>query len=315
MVAVKIDSKGMYIPGSDLVDYQGEQTEEIITTPVPGGFWWARWNRILQQWEEGLLPEEIEERKKKATIVPDRIAEALAHHLTEPNPHNRNAIATPYSSSNDLISSKNLQTAIDQLTAIVATQQAQIQLLLPKSLPPLVNDTFTAVDNTALDARSPEVSPAAAKWVRRAGGWKIIGGVAQSDGVAGSLAYIESGTADKVTIEADVFLVDTNVQQGLIFRLNNLTFHHWRAVYTKTKFELIEVTLSNVSRTSLIETIAFNSSYKFKVLLDGNNISFYVNNTLKLSWNSAINNAESKHGLYAATSQLTKFDNFKVTPI
>lgn len=314
MVAVKIDDRGMYIAGSDLVDYQGENTEDIVTNPVPGGFWWAKWNKQLQKWEEGLSVEEIDLKKNNATTPIDRIEIALSQHLAQLNPHNRNAIATPYSPSSTLITAQNLQTAIDQLIAIVTALQAQIQSLTPKTLPPLVNDTFTSVDNTLLDARSPEVSPNAAKWIKRTGGWKVVGGMAQSDGTASSLAYIESGAADKVTIEADVFLVDVNTPQGIVFRLNSTTNAHWRAVYTKTKFEILEVTLSSVSRINFPEVIAFNAIYKFRVLLDGNNIALYVNGIQKVSWVSSNLVAETKHGLYSTTSIGTKFDTFKVIP-
>lgn len=56
-MAVKIDSDGYYVPGSDLVGYIGEQTNEIITAPVPGGLWKPYWDGL--SWKEGLTPEEI----------------------------------------------------------------------------------------------------------------------------------------------------------------------------------------------------------------------------------------------------------------
>ncbi len=59
-MAVRIDERGLYIPGSDLVDYEEEDTEEIITTPVPDGFWWPRWGGTV--WVEGLSEEEIKQR-------------------------------------------------------------------------------------------------------------------------------------------------------------------------------------------------------------------------------------------------------------
>lgn len=216
--------------------------------------------------------------------------------------------------NNSLITATNLQSAMEQMIAVIKEQQTQIQLLTPKTLPPLIEDNFISVLDTALDLHTPTIYQGS-RWVKKAGGWRVSGGMCQSDGTTGSLAFIESGRADKITIEADVFLVDSNVQQGIIFRFNSTSNYHWRAVYTKTKFEIIEVSTSTVSRVNFPEAIAFNQSYKFKVLLDGANINFLVNNVQKVSWTSSNGSTETKHGLYSSTSLSTKFDLFKVTPI
>lgn len=215
--------------------------------------------------------------------------------------------------NNSLVTATNLQSAMEQMIAVIKEQQTQIQLLTPKTLPPLIEDNFTSILDVALDLHTPTIYQGS-RWVKKAGGWKTSGGFALSDGITGSLAFIESGRADKITIEADVFLVDSNVQQGIIFRLNSTNNYHWRAVYTKTKFEIIEVSTSTISRVNFPEAIAFNQSYKFKVLLDGANINFLVNGISKCSWMSSNLIAETKVGLYSSTSAATRFDSFRVTP-
>lgn len=65
MIAVKIDNSGLYIPGSDIVDYVGESTWDTITVPVPSGLWHPKYNRNSGVWEEGLNREQIEDKQDK----------------------------------------------------------------------------------------------------------------------------------------------------------------------------------------------------------------------------------------------------------
>lgn len=213
-------------------------------------------------------------------------------------------IQIPYSTS-------NLQATLDQLLAKVAIQQAQITLLTPTLKPPLIEDSFTSLLDIAIDSRLPDINQGS-RWVKRAGNWLVSNGSAKSDGTAASLTWIECGKSDKLIVESDVFLVDTNVSQGLIFRFNSTNNYHWRAVYTKSKWEILEVTNTVSSRATFPEAIAFNQLYRFKVLLDGSTLTLFVNGAQKCSWISSNNLNETKMGLYASSSIATKFDSFKV---
>lgn len=228
------------------------------------------------------------------------------------------AISVPYTPApNSSITSKNTQTAIDQLAAIITQQQQQILLLTPSQKPPLIECNFTSggLLDTPLDLYVPDTNYQNSRWVKRAGNWAINGNTAKSDGTAASFAWIESGQGARVIVQADITLVDTNVPQGLAFRFNPTNGYHWRAVYTKTKFEILEITASTVSRVSFPEAIAFNQTYRFKVLLDNNVATLYVDGNQKCSWNNTTLLDQTKHGLYASTSAATRFDNYKILPL
>lgn len=242
-------------------------------------------------------------------------AALLEAHLATVDPHATKAIhvdCTP--PAGGLITAVNTQTAIDQIAEYLAQLQAQLSILSVLNKAALVFDTFVDADNRALDQHNPDTYQTG-RWNKRAGGWVAVGGRAKSDGTAASLAWIDATQGQKVVIECDVLLVDTNVSQGLIFRFSANNNYHWRAVYTKTKWEILEVTSGVSSRANLAESVAFGNIYRFKVLLENENLTFFVNNARKLSWISANNQAETKHGLYASSSVTTQFDNFKVTEI
>jgi hypothetical protein len=217
---------------------------------------------------------------------------------------------------NRLISGENLQSALDQAIAILTRQQSQIALLELGNKVPIVSDTFNSVAGTSLDAHTPSTSPGGNKWVEQVGNWAIVNGSAKSDGVVGSLAWIESGISN-ASIECDVTISDVATPQGIIFRyVSNAA--HWRATYSKSaaKWIIYEITTVGSSiRASIPATVTLGLTYKLKVIVSDLGISFYVNDDLKLSWTSLVNSTATKHGIYASSSQTTLFKNFKVVAL
>lgn len=76
-IAVKVNADGFYIPGSEMIVYQGAETDEIILTPIPQDkeWWHPRYNRATRTWEEGLEEAQIAER----TGTPQTLDELKRH--------------------------------------------------------------------------------------------------------------------------------------------------------------------------------------------------------------------------------------------
>lgn len=215
---------------------------------------------------------------------------------------------------NSLITAENLQSALDQTIAILTNQQTQISVLKANSRQPIVSDTFTASANTSLDIHTPQTYPSS-KWVEQVGDWAITNNQVGSNGTGGSLAWIESSMGSCV-IESEVVFSDSSVPQGIVFRYASQT-NYWRAVYSKAsgKWVINEISgLQTSIRAATGGTVTFGQIYKLKVILDGNNINFYLDDEPILSWTSIVNVGATKHGLYASSSAI-KFDSFKVVSL
>ena len=208
-----------------------------------------------------------------------------------------------------------MQSALDQTIAILTQQQTQIAVMRAAAKQPLINDTFTALLNTSLDTQTPTVSQGS-KWIEQVGDWAIANNQVSSNGTAGSLAWIEAKTGDSCIIESDVIFADSLVPQGIVFRYVSPT-SYWRACYSKgtAKWMINEIAAGVTStRASTGGAVTFGQVYKLRIVLEGGNIGFYVNDEPLLNWTSTINMSSGKHGLYAS-SAATKFDNFKVVSL
>lgn len=261
-----------------------------------------------------LLSLGLQQDPDQTPTAPEPLPDPMANYLKKDE---ASAIRFRYTPTpeNSLITAENLQSALDQTIAILTQQQTQIAVMRAAAKQPLVSDTFTALLNTSLDTQTPTVSQGS-KWVEQVGDWAIANNQVGSNGTAGSLAWIESKASDSVLIESDVIFADSLVPQGLVFRFASIT-SYWRAVYSKSSAKWLLNEISGIQtyiRAAAGATITFGQVYKLKVILEGNNINFYVNDEPTLTWTSTVNTSATKHGLYASSSSV-KFDNFKVIPL
>ncbi len=220
---------------------------------------------------------------------------------------------TPESSILDAI---NLQTAMEQVVAHVTDLQSQVTMLRAAQKQPNVYDTFNNLLGFSLNLHVP-TNYQGSKWVEQVGDWSIQSNQAASNGTAGSLTWIESKIGISCIVECDVTIADVAVPQGILFRYISPT-QHWRVCYSKSSGKIIiyEIAGSAVSsRTTANLTLVVGQTYKFRVVLDNANISFYLNDELKLSWSATANMEATKHGLYCSSSTGTRFKNFKVIAI
>lgn len=215
---------------------------------------------------------------------------------------------------NTPINGENLQTVIDQMATLLVAQQAQITLLTSLQRQPNIWDTFNDTDNTALSIHTPSAYQGV-KWVEQIGKWSTVGGYARANGASGSLAWIESKMAEQIAVEVDIVFADVAVPQTIIFRYDASTGYHWRAGYANKKYVIYEIMNTSTIRVNANVSPTFGQIYKLKVILEGDNIAFYVDGQLILSWASSANKNQTKHGLYCSTSINTKFDNFKVNSL
>lgn len=78
MFAAKIDKNKLYIPGSEIFDYTGKETEDTILEPIPSGLWHPKWEGewngegwVDGRWVEGLTSLEIAARSGLPQTLPE----------------------------------------------------------------------------------------------------------------------------------------------------------------------------------------------------------------------------------------------------
>lgn len=128
-------------------------------------------------------------------------------------------------------------------------------------------------------------------------------GEAPTDGGGAWIITYQSGVSDGVAISK--VTVGTNSTAGLIFRYTNN--NNWWAVLLSdvgNKISIYEMnagTLTERANTSV--TITGGTEYTVVVVLNGQTITAYLNNTTKVSYGSAaLNQTEKVHGLRGATT-------------
>lgn len=295
MLAVKIDDRGFYVPGSEF-DYEGEQTNEIIVSPIPSvGFWHPRWSN--NNWVEGLTSVEIAERSLGTVESFSISAIAISYYPTP---------------ENSVLAGKTVQSALDETIIGMAEIKAAMNLVLANSKPPVFYDALNDLTNKSLDAHTPNTPFNGGVWTEHVGDWSIVSNQVKSTAISGAMATYECGFGSKGSFEADVTIANVTTPQGLIFRYASLT-SYWRAVYSNGKWFLQEIQGSTVSsrNNAIASGIVFGQTYKFKVLLDNNNISFLVNDGLVCSWTAITNLSATRFGIYASNSASTLFKNTK----
>ena len=295
MLAYLVDDRGFYIPGSEITDYEGEQTTEIITTPIPNiGLWHPKW--AGSQWIEGLSEIEINLRTNSSAEKPV------------------SAIAISYfpTPENSVLAGKTVQSALDETIISMAEIKSALNLVLANNKPPVFYDALNDLNNKSLDAHTPSIPFNGGVWAEHVGDWSIVSNQAKATAVSGSHATYDCGFGNKGSFEADVTIANVSTPQGIIFRFASPT-SYWRAVYSNGKWFLQEIQGVTVSsrNNAIASGIVFGQTYKFKVLLDNNNISFLVNEQLVCSWTATTNLSATRFGIYASNSASTLFKNTK----
>lgn len=178
---------------------------------------------------------------------------------------------------------------------------------------PLVFDSFTDANGTAITAHTPNISPAA--WGNTAGAFNIQSNQANVASLAGGLALasIDTGVAD-CTIEA-ACVIKSGGQSSIAFRVQDST-NFWSANLKDDATTGLRLLLftggAPVLNESVNMTITAGQTYALKVVLLGSQIDIYVDGALVKQKTNATGATRTKHGIYAQATA-TRFDNFQIT--
>lgn len=296
MLYVLIDENSLYIPGSDFETDTGNFPSNAIASPIPNiGLWHPRWTGT--EWVEGLTPEQINDRSSSNATEKPLSAIAISY------------FPTP---ENSVLAGKTVQSALDETIIGMAEIKAAMNLVLANSKPPTFYDALNDLSNKSLDVHTPNTPFNGGVWTEHVGDWSIVSNQAKATAVSGSHATYDCGFGTKGSFEADVTIANVSTPQGIIFRFASTT-SYWRAVYSNGKWFLQEIQGTTVSsrNNAIASGITSGQTYKFKVLLDNNNISFLVNEQLVCSWTATTNLSATRFGVYASNSASTLFKNTK----
>lgn len=198
-----------------------------------------------------------------------------------------------------------MKTALKTLAASSAARLTSIAV-------PLISDTFTGVDNTALASHAPDINTTGNPWKLAivANGLKISSNKAVVTlANSSNVEIINSGAADCILLASYVFAA-SDVPQ-LIFRYvddnNYWQFYNATGTYTLREINAGTPTI----RATLVETLTAGVSYRWQVVLNGNSIKCYVDGVLKCSFTSSLFATATQHGISLQKSAAT-FDDFKI---
>jgi hypothetical protein len=183
----------------------------------------------------------------------------------------------------------------------------------------ILEDTFTAADNTSLDAHTiaPINRPATA-WTERNGDWKIVGNEAKlAVGLQAAIATCDPGIADCIlecSVKNDNTKTGSTYDDGIVARYADAS-HLWQISISKSgnAFRIVETDTTVTTRASAVISITA-TYYTIKATLAGQSITATLDGANPLSYASAaLNQTVTVHGIrgYATTDAI---DSFKVTP-
>lgn len=170
----------------------------------------------------------------------------------------------------------------------------------------LVYDTFTDANNTTLTAHTPDINDVGASWQFAFGASIQIQSNRAVPNARGDV--INTNDAD-VTVTANLTWITGATEAGVLFRYIDST-HYWYAFTNGSTWSLREANGGNTVRDTEAQTLTNAVTYVLRVATNGTSIEFYVDDVLKLSFTSSVNQAGTRHGLFGANAP--QFDNFKV---
>ncbi len=214
------------------------------------------------------------------------------------------------------------RTALDNtatLYAAFSNYDAAGTIELPSGVPdvdlsavlqPMCLSTFTADNDTSLDAITPEVGGV---WTEQAGDWDIQSN--RGNNIDGTdLATVDSGIADCI---ADVVVRAQNNQaqtNGHVLRFSDTT-HHW-IVGLNPNGNTLAIQEVDAGITTRASTAFGNESgvdYDVRAICDAQQIDAFVDSGNKISYGSAaLNETETEHGLRTGAETGVRFDNHHI---
>ncbi len=182
----------------------------------------------------------------------------------------------------------------------------------------VVLDTFRDTEDVTLPNHTPDRDAEGGGWIAGAGVWKIDNAnkaKQTTGGAAATNAYIETNLSDCI-IECVYKTGDGDDYGGLTFRVadddDNLEFFINPAqdnTYVGTNIAGSRVTLDFTAMTLANET-----EYALKVVLNGTSIKAYVDGVLKVTTTSSVQLTSTMHGLWMwTTDAFSRWDSFKVS--
>jgi len=187
----------------------------------------------------------------------------------------------------------------------------------------LVYDTFTDDDAVILPDHTPNVDVEGGGWSEEVGSWAIIGNKAYVDTkVAQSeFAVIDAGEADctievAITMTDDGAAIDHNV--GLCFRYS-ATNDWWIFFFDIGGANADNLILgkyvtgvwTEVDKDAFVWNIG--ETKIMKIVMEGDDISCYIDDVLITSTTDAHNNTDAKHGLFNNNTITQRWDEFKIS--
>lgn len=211
-------------------------------------------------------------------------------------------------------------------TAAINFAKANIpQVDLSHLLKPLVLDTFTDTNGTALTSHTPDVDVVGGGWqVLGAGIWGISSDNRLRNTNSDGLRYVAAIETNKSDIFAEVILTTKssgNTSAGLNIRCSDET-NQWR-IYcqsSSSKFSIQENIAGSVTiRVDVTKTFSAGTDYRITCAADGSTINAWVDDGSAISYSSAtFNQTETEHGVLEyedLSGSNPHYDNFAIYPI
>lgn len=180
----------------------------------------------------------------------------------------------------------------------------------------LLWDTFTEASGVPqLTAHTPDINPGGNAWLNVTGRLVIVATidkvVVDSPGV-GTAIDIE---ASDVTMTCEVTVANGNTNpHGLIYRVQDSN-NYWFAGYRGNSSQATRIDEINAgvrtTRSSTSETLA-DGTYTFKVVLSGNDMTFYVDDVQKASYSSSFLATATIFGMQPSNT-LAQYDDLLIT--
>lgn len=159
---------------------------------------------------------------------------------------------------------------------------------------PLVYDTFTDTDTTAIDSHAADIG---GTWTQDAsyGNIQISSNRAVQVAPAGyAQAYIDVGASD-VSVTADISFVNTSsVAIYLIARLSNSTDRI--VAWIDRGLNAVKLNAGATALDSQSFTVTESSVYEFSLICSGTSITVKIDGTTYISKTSSYNQTETKAG-------------------
>lgn len=171
----------------------------------------------------------------------------------------------------------------------------------------LVYDTFTDIDNTDLNAHTPDRDALGGGWGEIAGDWEILGNILPGPGGDGDIAVIGVGVADHY---AEAELTAGVNAPGIVARYQDAT-HFW-VVLIHGDTDKIELYLNNAGFASKgSQVVVWDDGDTLRLSCSGNDIKVYHNDVEVIAIVDATFNGATFIGVREGLVGAQSFENFR----